>query len=143
MIFSDEDCDISQIKLPEGKPVFCAKKIIAGIMASNNVSIDLKGRKVIGFCGLANPDSFHNTLKSAGANIMQFIKFKDHYIFNDNDIAKLRKAIENSDAEFGVTTLKDYVKLERIWPDDGKLCYIKIKLAIENDAEFIRLLKDE
>jgi hypothetical protein len=51
--------------------------------------------------------------------------------------------METSGADTAVTTLKDFVKAEKIWPGDKKLCYLKINLAIDNESDFIMLLTNE
>ncbi|UCC78907.1 MAG: tetraacyldisaccharide 4'-kinase [Candidatus Zixiibacteriota bacterium] len=139
----NNDIDISNLSLPSGKQVFKARKKIKSIESDKNELIDLKGKKVIGFCGIANPDSFYNTLENTGADIVAFERFKDHYIYRIEDIESLTGLMEKADANTAVTTLKDFVKIERDWPHDKKLCYIKINLDIDNEEEFIRLIRDE
>jgi tetraacyldisaccharide 4'-kinase len=138
-----ESTNIPDLSLPAGKPVFKVRKKIKSVETGNTESMDLKGKKVVGFCGTANPDSFHNTLENTGADIVVFEKYKDHYIYKSEDIKRILDSMETADAEFAVTTLKDFVKLEKIWPDDKKLCYIKINLDIDNEEGFIRLIRDE
>ncbi|UCE67073.1 MAG: tetraacyldisaccharide 4'-kinase [Candidatus Zixiibacteriota bacterium] len=139
----NNDIDISGLKLPAGKPAFKARKMIVSVETGKNESMDLNGKKVVGFCGIANPDSFYNTLQNTGADIVAFEKFKDHYIYKGEDIKRLIEMMETGNAETAVTTLKDFVKIEKNWPHDKKLCYIKISLAIDNEYEFIRLIENE
>ena len=115
---------------------------IYSIRSLRDEPVDIAGKKVVGFCGIANPDSFHNTLAGTGADIVAFMKFRDHYIYGNDDLKMLSDLMETSGAETAVTTLKDYVKLERIWPEDRNLCYIKINLAIDNEDKFIRLIRN-
>jgi tetraacyldisaccharide 4'-kinase len=144
VVFTENDnIDLSELKLPAGKPVFKARKIIQGVMTAKNGFVDLAGKKVLGFCAIANPDSFGNTLDKTGADIVAFEKFRDHYIYDQEDIDRLVGLMETSGAENAVTTLKDFVKLEETWPDAKNLCYIKINLAIDNEEEFIRLIENE
>lgn len=139
----NNDIDIADLNLPAGKPVFRARKKIKSVETGNNESIDLKGKKIVGFCGIANPDSFYNTLESTGVDIAAFEKFKDHYIYKGSDIKRLTGLMEKAGTDTAVTTLKDYVKIEKKWPDDKKLCYIKINLDIDNEEEFIKLIRNE
>jgi tetraacyldisaccharide 4'-kinase len=105
--------------------------------------VDIGGKKIMAFCGIANPESFHNSLKSTGADITVFEKFKDHHIYKNEDISCLLELMETSGTDAAVTTLKDFVKVEKIWPNDKKLSYLKINVAIDNEDDFIRLLKNE
>jgi len=140
---SNEDVDLSKLNLPENKPVFRARKIVDGVYVSDNESTDLGGKKIVAFCGIANPESFHDSLKSAGAEIAAFKIFRDHHIFKTDDIEHIIAMMETSGADSAVTTLKDFVKVKKIWPADKKLYYLKIRLAIDNEDDFIRLLKNE
>jgi tetraacyldisaccharide 4'-kinase len=140
---SSEDFDPSEFNLPREIPVFKARKIVAGLMTGSNETVDVVGKKVIGFCGIANPESFHNSLKDTRVEITAFERFKDHHIYRRENITRLFELLENTGADFAVTTLKDFVKLEKLWPSDKKLYYLKINLALDREGEFIRLLKNE
>lgn len=139
----NKDVDIMDLGLFPGKPVFRARKKIKGVETNRNESIDLKGKKIVGFCGIANPGSFYNTLENTAADITAFEKFKDHYIYKSEDIIWLIELMDKTRSDTAVTTLKDYVKIENKWPGDKKLCYIKINLDIDNEEEFIRLIRNE
>jgi len=139
----NNDIDISGLNLPSGKPVFRARKDIESIKTYKNESMDIKDRKIIGFCGIANPCSFYNTLENTGADMAAFKKYRDHYIYKSDDIKRLIELMETADAEIAVTTFKDYVKIEDLWPGDKELCYIKINVAVDNENEFIKLIKNE
>jgi len=144
VVFTENnDIDVSALNLPDGKPVFKARKKIKSIENGKNETIDLRGRKVVGFCGIANPDSFYNTLKNAGADIVAFERFRDHYIYKSGVVERLVELSDEVNAEMAVTTLKDFVKIEKMWPDDKKLCYVKIYVAIDREDEFIRLIRNE
>lgn len=140
---SGEDTDLSKLNLPENKPVFKARKIVDGVYTGDKESVVLGGKKIVAFCGIANPESFHNSLKSAGAEIEAFEEFKDHHLYKTDDVERLIAIMETSGAELAVTTLKDFVKVQKIWPGDKKLYYLKIRLAIDNEDDFIRLIKNE
>lgn len=139
----NNNIDISTLKLPAGKPVFRARKRMVSVETGKNESIDLKGKKAVGFCGIANPDSFYNTIENTGADIAAFKKYRDHYVYNREDIKRLIELMEKGNAETAVTTLKDFVKIEKIWPRDKMLCYIKINVAIDKESDFIKLIENE
>lgn len=64
------------------------------------------GRKVYGFCGLANPEAFRRTLESLGCDVAGFRAFPDHHRYTPWD---LRDAAP--EGAVLVTTEKDAVKL--------------------------------
>jgi len=70
----------------------------------------LKGRKVVAFAGLGNPDKFFHTLTAVGAKVVAFHPFHDHYGYADADIQTILDEAFSVDA-LPVTTLKDAVRL--------------------------------
>ncbi len=126
---------------PESIPVFSARKIVSGVKSTSGESIDITGRKAAAFCGIGNPESFRGSLIESGSKLVLFEKFKDHFIYKDNDINDLIKRSRDSGAELVVTTLKDFVKVEKIWPEDIKLYYLKINVEIDKEDEFIELIE--
>jgi tetraacyldisaccharide 4'-kinase len=71
--------------------------------------VQLGSRTVFAFCGLANPNSFHTTLKNLSVNLIGFAAYNDHYHYNKDDIKKIAQQLTNADII--VTTEKDWVKL--------------------------------
>ncbi len=68
------------------------------------------------FCGLGNPDSFQQSLKLAGFNVVYFKKYADHYQYSQLDLDTLwsdfsKKQIENPNLKL-VTTAKDLIKIK-------------------------------
>ncbi|MBU1715215.1 MAG: tetraacyldisaccharide 4'-kinase [Proteobacteria bacterium] len=78
-----------------------------------------QGRKInlYGFCGLAKPVSFRNTLKEAGFNLTGFKQFQDHYAYAYDEVVALIAEARLSGAKGLITTQKDYVKLATMHVD--------------------------
>ncbi len=72
--------------------------------------IRLQGKRVVGFAGIAHPRKFQATLTQAGAEVVQFISFGDHHSYTEQNIARLRRAAQQAQAQL-VTTAKDWVRL--------------------------------
>ena len=70
----------------------------------------LQGRKVIGFAGIGDPEKFLNTLNAAGAHVVAFHPFSDHYGYVDADIQSILDEAFAVDA-LPVTTEKDAIRL--------------------------------
>lgn len=85
----------------------------------------LKGKDILAFSGIGNPQKFLDTLKELGANVTEFIKFPDHYNYTERDI----KNIQNHKADLIVTTAKDYVKID----SSLDLAVVNIYTYIEED----------
>lgn len=72
---------------------------------------DMRGRRVVGFCGIGNPGAFRLVLESAGMQIASFHAFPDHHHYTPADLDVLCESIRQADAAAVVTTEKDLVKI--------------------------------
>ena len=72
---------------------------------------DLTGRRVFGFCGIGNPDSFGRTLRQLGSEVVGFESFADHHHFTVDDLARLGEQSKSANADLLLTTHKDLVKI--------------------------------
>jgi len=99
---------------------------------------DIINRKVIAFAGIGNPENFFDLLKNNNIEIIETLKFPDHYNFKKIDITNLNKRARELNACL-VTTEKDYF---RICSEDKKnIKYLKLELLIHKKEEFINELK--
>ncbi len=72
----------------------------------------LKNRKVTGFAGIGNPESFRLTLISCNMDIVDFIRFMDHHRFTKKEMATLIESSRKNNS-FLVTTEKDMIRCRR------------------------------
>lgn len=73
---------------------------------------DLRGRSVLAFCGIGNPEAFQKTLADLGANVIDFRTFADHHNYTRDDVDSLGIWAATFPVETVVlTTHKDFVKL--------------------------------
>lgn len=84
--------------------------------------------ELYGFCGIARPESFRNTLATSNMRLTGFQPFADHHIYTEETIRSLIDNARNSGARGLITTEKDMVKLHGIFPDDFMLLVQPIKL---------------
>ncbi|MBF0310002.1 MAG: tetraacyldisaccharide 4'-kinase [Magnetococcales bacterium] len=75
----------------------------------------LRGRRVMGFAGLADPTSFRESLPALGLDVAGFQAFADHHFWGDAELRQLRERAHSLGAAYLVCTEKDLVKL----PADG------------------------
>jgi tetraacyldisaccharide 4'-kinase len=92
---------------------------------------DLEGAHLIGFCGIARPQRFLNSLHQLGADIPYLIRFPDHHHYKTKDIERLAGAFTKEGADYLITTEKDAVKL-------GKLFQALPILVLEIDIEWLQ-----
>ena len=72
----------------------------------------LKGKSLLAYAGIADPDKFFSSLVSVGAKLIERRAFGDHHHYSPDDIEQLAKIIESLDGITEViTTQKDLVKM--------------------------------
>ena len=84
--------------------------VLAATLKVGDGAPDLAGRAVVGFCGIAKPDKFAQSLKEAGADLRELIAFPDHHLFSVADVARVLETAERLGST-PVTTEKDFVRL--------------------------------
>ncbi len=67
-----------------------------------------------GFCGIANPSRFEESLKKLGIHLAGCLTLSDHVAYNQALVDNLCEKAGNHGATHLVTTEKDYVKLESL-----------------------------
>ena len=75
---------------------------------------EVKGKPIVAFAGIANPEKFFRTLREAGCEVKSTHAFADHHPFTRNDLKHLREKAESHNARL-VTTEKDAARLS---PED-------------------------
>ncbi|HEY3397274.1 MAG TPA: tetraacyldisaccharide 4'-kinase [Armatimonadota bacterium] len=70
----------------------------------------LNGTRVLALSGLGNPDSFEDSLRAQGAEVIP-CRFPDHHHYTVQDLEKVGAELVEHSADLVVTTEKDAVKL--------------------------------
>jgi tetraacyldisaccharide 4'-kinase len=92
----------------------------------------------LAFAGIGNPENFFDLLKDNNIEMIETLKFPDHYDFKKIDIINLNKRAKELNACL-VTTEKDYFRLDN--EDKKNIKYLKLELLIDKKDEFINELK--
>ncbi|MAT40305.1 MAG: tetraacyldisaccharide 4'-kinase [Ectothiorhodospiraceae bacterium] len=71
----------------------------------------LHGKRVFGFCGIANPEEFKQTCLETGLEVAEFRTFPDHHRYTHDELRELVKAVVDSKCDVLLTTEKDAVRL--------------------------------
>lgn len=114
-------------------PIFFSDYTVKDIRHLDGRSLplaSLRGKKVFAFCGIAQPNSFKETITSLGANIIGWKEFPDHYNYHEKDIQNIKKLADKQNAEVLITTEKDIVKIRRL-RNLCELFYIDIEFSPE------------
>ena len=82
----------------------------------------MKGKRVVAFCGLGNPDQFRRSLSALGVELKAFLVFADHQHYDEAHLRAVNSVAQAENADAILTTQKDRVKLKtRQSPGDGGL----------------------
>lgn len=78
----------------------------------------LKGRSIVAFSGIAQPERFEQDLKQLGAQLIKHFRFSDHHVYTADDIARLIAVMENNREKqpLLITTEKDLIKVATLIP---------------------------
>lgn len=90
-----------------------------------------------GFCGIAQPDLFTQSLQSQSITLSNFIPLKDHQPFTPSLIKKINHQAKQSGAAALITTEKDLVKLQS---NSFQLPCFGLKMAVRPDNSFEEFL---
>lgn len=113
-------------------PVFNAIYMPVGLYSQAGAKADfddLHGVALFAFCGLANPQSFRQTM-DRHLSIHGWQAFADHHPFSAADLDELARQATACGCVGLITTEKDFVKL-REFPCSMPLWVLKVELVIE------------
>ena len=109
---------------------------IGKYIPENIKEFNIKDR-YLAFSGIGNHRTFISMLKSYDLNIVKDIEFPDHYKYSKNDIEKIISDSKNLECKI-ITTEKDFLRLQP--KNYNEINFIKSKLEIQNEAEFLQSL---
>jgi tetraacyldisaccharide 4'-kinase len=110
----------------------------------NNGSVEsLSEQSCVAFAGIADPLSFKKSLEACNIRIIEFIAYKDHYLYNMTDVQFLiRKCLEFK-CKLLLCTQKDLVKIREIeglkslLKNNGLTLYAPaLNVILDNDESF-------
>lgn len=101
------------------------------------------GKKVLAFCGIANPRRFFDALRGMGADVVSEHAFPDHHVFHREDIAKILETFSEVHADMIVTTEKDWVRaaaddlIRKNFLTEYPVCYLPVTVTIVEGREML------
>ncbi|MEJ6951192.1 tetraacyldisaccharide 4'-kinase [Natronospora cellulosivora (SeqCode)] len=94
----------------------------------------LKGKRVLAFSGIANPESFTKTLFSCKVRDLDHITFPDHYNYDFEDIKYIAEISSKEKYDTIITTEKDLArlnyKMKEVLLGKSKLNVLKIEMKL-------------
>ncbi len=122
-------------------PVFLGKYRPLCFVKPDGKEIDLDQDIVFfGFCGLAHPDSFKQTLADQGFRLAGFKAFKDHQHYSRRKINSLVKKAVAAGGNALITTEKDFVKMKIM---TGGFPVLALKMEVRMREDFDQFILDK
>lgn len=108
-------CNDSNPPQVSGKPWCSASHRLTGALpiagGEQLPFLALQGVKGLAFAGIAQPNSFFESLQAEGLQLAATLSFPDHCSYAEPEIAALCRLKEAKSADYMITTAKDAVKL--------------------------------
>ena len=95
----------------------------------------LKGKKVATLSGIAQPESFEQSLLQQGAELVYTKRFADHHRFNQQEILNTINRAKKRRADVILTTQKDAVRFPKIDRRDLPIFYMRVEIKIISGAK--------
>ncbi|HDS30061.1 MAG TPA: tetraacyldisaccharide 4'-kinase [Firmicutes bacterium] len=129
-------------------PIFNVRTVVKKIISAQSGEIldkdFIRGKRIMPFMGIGNPLSFEHTVGSLEVESLDSIVFPDHYPYDLKDIDKINRRALLLGAEIIATTSKDAVRLNGFNGNfELPLCVVEIEMAIDEEEEFIGMLKSK
>lgn len=75
--------------------------------------VSAEAKAAIAFCGIGDPQGFAGELRQAGVDVKNMFFFRDHHVYTEKDIERLKQAARSCGAKCFLTTEKDSVRLAK------------------------------
>jgi tetraacyldisaccharide 4'-kinase len=94
----------------------------------------LKGKKVASLSGIAQPESFEQSLGKLGGDLVYAKRFADHHRFSQQEILNAINRAKKRQADIIVTTQKDAVRFPKIDRRDLPFYFMRVEIKIVSGA---------
>ncbi len=121
------------------------RPVLSASLRADTASVaSLRGKRVLAFAGIGDPNRFFKTLRAAGIEVAAERAFPDHHPFSQSEIESLI-AQAKADALTLVTTEKDLVRLRKAsgfpcWAQD--IVPFKVTLEFDSTAKLRKFLSE-
>jgi tetraacyldisaccharide 4'-kinase len=94
----------------------------------------LRGKKVASLSGIAQPESFEQSLVSQGAEVVYSKRFADHHRFTQQEVLNAINRGKKRQADVIITTQKDAVRFPKIDRRDLPIYFMRVEIKIVSGA---------
>ena len=95
----------------------------------------LKGQKVASLSGIAQPESFEQSLVNLGAELVYAKRFADHHRFTQQEVLNVVNRSKKRQAASIITTQKDAVRFPKIDRRDLPIFFMRVEIKIISGAK--------
>ncbi|MDE3098534.1 MAG: tetraacyldisaccharide 4'-kinase [Verrucomicrobiota bacterium] len=94
----------------------------------------LRGKKVASLSGIAQPESFEQSLRNLGAELVYSKRFADHHRFSQQEVINVINRGKKRQAQTIITTQKDAVRFPKIDRRDLPIFFMRVEIQIVSGA---------
>jgi tetraacyldisaccharide 4'-kinase len=94
----------------------------------------VKGRKMACLSGIAQPESFEESLVKLGAELVYAKRFADHHRFSQQEVLNVINRSKKRQSEAIITTQKDAVRFPKIDRRDLPVFFVRVEISIISGA---------
>ena len=106
------------------------------VFTGQQVGLDfIRGRKVASLSGIAQPESFEQSLVQQGAELVYSKRFADHHRFTQQEVINAINRGKKRQAQTIVTTQKDAVRFPKIDRRDLPIYFMRVEIKILSGAK--------
>jgi tetraacyldisaccharide 4'-kinase len=106
------------------------------VFTGKRYEIDLiQGKRVASLSGIAQPESFEQSLATLGGMVVYSKRFADHHRFTQQEILNTINRSKKRQAELIVTTQKDAVRFPKIDRRDLPIYFMRVEIKILSGAK--------
>ena len=102
----------------------------------------LRGKRVLAFAGIGDPDRFFRTLRASGIDVVRERAFADHHPFSKSEIENLT-AEAKRDALTLATTEKDLARLRGSEATRNDIALFAVTLEFDDAVGLRKFLSDQ
>lgn len=106
------------------------------VFSGNREGLDfLPGKKIAALSGIAQPESFEESLRQMGSELVYSKRFADHHRFSQQEILNVINRSKKRQAQVIVTTQKDAVRFPKIDRRDLPIFFMRVEIKILSGAK--------
>ena len=103
----------------------------------------LRGKKVASLSGIAQPESFEQSLVKLGGELVYSKRFADHHRFTQQEILNAINRAKKRQADIIITTQKDAVRFPKIDRRDLPIYFMRVEIKIVSRRERLSGLRPQ